>query len=60
MQTADCRLGLNGRLRLNCRDLFSIYDLYIGNKKVKSKPFNAKSWNVIGEKFINHLSNSQI
>ena len=51
MQTADCRLGLKCRLRpklSHCliRDIFSIYDLYIGNKKIKSKPFNAKSQKV--------------
>ena len=42
------------------RDTFSTYALYIGNHKMKSKPFNAKSWNIIGKKFINQLSSSQI
>ena len=49
-ETADCRLGLKCRLRPKLwhhllGDIFSIYDLYIVNKKTKS-------WNVIGDNFI--------
>ena len=51
MQT-EAQLKLSHRL---IRDIFST-----GNCKMKSKPFNAKSWNVISKKFINQLSNSQI
>ena len=51
LQTADCRLGLKRRQRPKLshpliRDIFSIHDLYIGNKKLKSKPFNEKSQKV--------------
>ena len=46
MQTEDgslkCKLNAKLSHRL-IRDIFSIYDLYIDNKKMKSKPFNAKS-----------------
>ena len=52
MQTTDCRLGLKCRLRpklshrLMIRDMFSIYDVCIGKKKIKSKPFNGRSQKV--------------
>ena len=45
------------------RVTFSIYDLYIGIKKNEIETIKwkkPKSWNVLEEKFINHLSNSQI
>ena len=66
--TVDGRLGSKWRLkpelshRLIC-DIFSIHDPILATKKMKSKPFNGKSkkiWNVIGQKFIDHSSNSQI
>ena len=68
MQTADSRLGLKCWLRPKFSHrlmpvILSVCDLYVGNKKVKSKPFNGKkpkSSNVLAEKFKNHLSNSQI
>ena len=52
MQTTDCRLGLKCRLRpklshrLMIRDMFSIYDVCIGKKKIKSNPFNGRSQKV--------------
>ena len=46
--TTDCRLGLKCRLRPKLlhrliSNILSTYDLSIGNKKMKSKPFNGES-----------------
>ena len=48
MQTVECRLGLKCRLRSKLshrliRDIFSLYDLYIGNKNMKLKLSNGES-----------------